>query len=72
MTQTQTDYPYIRAWGKFMGSHQYYINDEIARAKNDEAPQDAIYKRDGRWITFRQITSTTTREVIEQMIEHYR
>lgn len=36
-----TDYPFIRAYGRIMGSYQYYIDDEVRRAREDGAPQDA-------------------------------
>lgn len=39
------DYPYIRAWGHLMGSGTHYIEDEVRRAKLDQAPQDVIYWR---------------------------
>jgi hypothetical protein len=39
------DYPAIRAWGKLMGSYSYYIENEVALARANKAPQDAIYRR---------------------------
>lgn len=39
------NYKYIRVWCYCMGSYNYYIKDEIARAQNTNAPTDAIYER---------------------------
>lgn len=36
-------YPYIQAWGTNLRSFQSFINAEKARAKKDNAPEDAIY-----------------------------
>jgi hypothetical protein len=52
-------YPFIRLWGKEMGSFPYYINDQIARATEDRAPYNAIYRRDdGVWRTVDDIEGT--------------
>ena len=55
------DYEWIRKWGRFLGSYKYYIDDEVARARADHAPQNAIYKHDGKWYTTDSIISQTTR-----------
>jgi hypothetical protein len=60
MTKKQ-DYPYIRAWGRMMGSMPYYIEDRVAEARKDRAPQDATYKKDGTWLTVDGITNEETR-----------
>jgi len=38
-------YHYIRAWGEHMGSYPYYINDQIAKARTQGAPENAIYEK---------------------------
>ncbi len=35
------DYPWIVAWGAYLGSSVDCVHDEIARARRDEAPLDA-------------------------------
>jgi len=37
-------YPYITAWGQYMGSKAYFIEDQIALARAEGAPARAIYK----------------------------
>ena len=42
----QVDHPYIRAWGRDGSSH-HYIQQEVEKARQMQAPQDAIHERDG-------------------------
>lgn len=59
------NYRYIQAWGEMMGSREYYISQQITEAKDDEAPENAIYKREqGSWETFDKVTN---KEAIAQM-----
>ena len=62
------DYVLIRAWGQYMGSYSYYIRDQIAIAKEDNAPGNAIYKNedDGTWVTVDKLNSIT-RTSVERM-----
>jgi hypothetical protein len=54
------EYLMIRAWGKYMGSYAYYIRDQIATAKEDKAPTNAIYKKDdGTWATIEDVKGPT-------------
>lgn len=63
-----TEYPFIDIWGRMLGSQAYYIADEKARAKADNAPQTAIYKRqDGSWATVNDISSAHTKHQVEQL-----
>jgi hypothetical protein len=56
------DYPFIRAWGRLMGSYNYYIRDQVQQARDDHAPANAVYRReDGTWATTDDITPATTR-----------
>ena len=62
------DYPYIRAWGRLLGSFDYYIEDQIAEAKRDRAPYDAIFKTgEEDWSTFSELLETADPVVIEQV-----
>lgn len=66
------DYPWIRAWGKFMCSRDWYIQQEVTRAREDNAPENAIYEKSdpgtlGRthsWATTDDITSIPTRHAL--------
>ena len=59
---TSNDYPFIRAWGRIMGSHRDYIDHQVELAREDQAPPDAIYRRDdGTWATTDEILRSDTR-----------
>lgn len=65
-----TKYSYIRAWGKFMSSTKDYIEQEVAIAAADDAPEDAIWKKqDGTWATYRDITSESTKEEVDKCLK---
>jgi len=73
MTKTQ-DYPYLRAWCRHMGSHQYYTDMQLERAREENAPVTAIYRDvddEGKshWHTFESISREDTRETIRKMVE---
>jgi len=45
-------YKYIYAWGRYMDSMDYYIQDQMDAAEKDNAPENAIFKgKDGMWVT---------------------
>jgi len=37
-------YPYIRAWGTYMGSDATYIDRQKEEAEEENAPNDVYYK----------------------------
>jgi hypothetical protein len=44
--------PYVTAWGRYLGSRDYYIEEQVAQAVVDGAPKDAIFKdTEGVWHT---------------------
>ena len=55
------DYPFIRAWGKMMGSFDYYIQEQVGMARHDRAPETAIFKREDGWATIDSVTDPHTR-----------
>lgn len=68
------DYPFIRAWHKTSGSFDYYIENLVARARSENAPQTAIYRdNEGKWHTFDDIKIPATWERIADYVnKHYR
>lgn len=65
-----SDYRYIRAWGKLLGSYPYYIESQIEQARADKAPDTAIYRRDdGTWQTFENIADETTKAYVKAYAE---
>jgi hypothetical protein len=65
-TEKSLDYPYIRLWGKMLGSMPYYINDQVRRARKDGAPQNATFfsTDEQRWQTTDDITANQTRRIL--------
>ena len=59
------DYRAIAAWGKHLQSFLYFIKLEQERASSDGAPINAIYKRDGVWVTTDEIVDHELRAKIE-------
>jgi hypothetical protein len=47
-----TDYKGIKLWGEHLGSFEYYIESEQARAAHVQAPVDALYydPNEDKWI----------------------
>lgn len=67
------DYKHIKAWGKMMGSFPYYIKEQQAKAAQENAPLDAIYKShdaelEQPWRRHSQIQNENTREEIDRII----
>ena len=63
------DYLYIRAWGKMLGSFPCYIDREVEKARQSQAPQTAIYQRDnGSWATFGSVNSGDTRDAVQTLV----
>ena len=63
-------YEHIVLWGRYLGSADYYINDQILLAAKDKAPENAIYKdNDGKWHTFDDVVNPRTLAWFKQMLE---
>jgi len=58
------EYVCIAAWGRRMGSFNYYITAEQKKAAADEAPITAIYERDGVWSVAEDIRDPAHRKAI--------
>jgi hypothetical protein len=67
--QKQNKYPYIQAWGKYMGSQEYYILDQMKKAEKDGAPNDAYYKSSetGTWVTYAE-----SGERMQKLLDDYK
>lgn len=65
-----TDYKYIRAWGKMLGSFPSFIDNEVRRACEENAPATAIHKKaSGEWATFEGIASQETKDRIAELVD---
>jgi hypothetical protein len=67
MTSPKDEYPYIVLWGRYLGSYDYYIEQEVAQAKKDNAPKNATFTDStGRWHTFDEVKNPSTIEWFAQ------
>lgn len=58
--EKEPKYKYIRAWGMFMHSEAYWINAQVQKAIEDNAPEDAIYQHaGGGWMRFSELQQGT-------------
>jgi len=51
------DYPYVRAWGHYMGTPDLHVRDALHDARDSTAPADAVYRsfNTHEWITIGEI-----------------
>jgi hypothetical protein len=55
-----SDYKALAAWGRLMQSFPYYITQQQEQAAADNAPVDAIYKRDNEWHRLSEVAHPLT------------
>lgn len=70
------EYAHIKAWGRFMGSARWYVEEEVEAARAERAPADAIFRRSGpggvntkQWASYGGVTNQSTRRAIEAIFE---
>lgn len=72
-----TGYPYIKAWGKKMGSPVVFVERQIGRAKAAGAPSEAIFERynddgpTGKWATVSTVVDPMLREELHRWAQDY-
>lgn len=54
-------YHHILAWGKFLGFTPATISSILLEAETDKAPENAIQKVDGKWLTVDDIENESNR-----------
>ncbi len=65
----KVDYPFLRAWGRMMGSYPYFVDEQVERARKEQAPSDAIYRdMQGRWARYSEIRSFMTRSALDGIL----
>ena len=61
-------YHYIVAWGLLMMSLGYYVSAQVEKARREDAPDDAIYKAEKKWVCFSAVECDHTRNQVESYI----
>ena len=67
------EYPYIWAWGRLLGSFKPYIKGQVANAKADNAPADAIYWDEGqrRWHRWSEMSDDNdNKRVVKEWVDN--
>jgi hypothetical protein len=71
-----SDYKHIAAWGKYLGSDKWFIEDEQRKAAEQGAPINAIYAKSGpggvptgEWSTADTIANPSTMDIINKWAE---
>lgn len=65
-----SEYIYLRAWCRLLGSFPTFTECEVARAKADNAPKTAVYRKsDGAWAIFEEIQSEDTKRVVQIIVD---
>lgn len=68
MAEQKLKYPYIRAWGEWIGSYDYYIRDQQALAEREAAPATAIYKGEDGWKTVEDVQNPDLRLQLDERV----
>jgi hypothetical protein len=63
-----TAYPYIVAWGKWLGFTPATVLGYLEQAEADGAPLDATQKIDGVWLRLDDIMNDTNRKRVESLV----
>ena len=72
MSIFDSKYQLIRIWGQDIGSFDYFIENEQAKAESDNAPLEAIYQRDGYWVTIHDVQNDgRKRTILGKLLEYY-
>lgn len=73
MDEARAKYKAIRAWGMYMGSFDWYIDQEVSKAAAQNAPKDAIFRRvgaDGKFAGWAVVDDIKSPD-IKIAVEHY-
>jgi len=69
MIKNNKDYSIIKAWNTHTQSSNYWILAQSELARKENAPENAIYKREGVWRTLDQCTN---KELVKRVKEYAR
>lgn len=62
-------YKYLWAWDRMMRSTYGWSERKQLEAKEDNAPEDAVYKdTDGNWHRFRDVKSEETKKIVQSIV----
>lgn len=60
----EAQYRHLEAWGRMLGSMDYYIRDQQSLAATEKAPLHAVFRKDdGKWVTIEDCRQETQAEI---------
>ena len=69
-SKVTVDYPYMRAWCHFVGYHRSFVQSQLGRARELNAPQDVLEENGpGQWLSLSDLPSQTAREYLETVVQ---
>jgi len=72
MSIFNSKYQAIRIWGQHVGSFDYFIENEQAKAEAEDAPLDALYKEGNTWVTIVHLRNKNNQSaVISKLLDYY-
>jgi hypothetical protein len=61
-------YPYIVAWGKWLGFTPEVVLKYVTLAESENAPEDSIQKTEGKWVRIGDVVNDTNRNRVEGLV----
>ena len=61
-------YWYIRAWGCMMSSNEEWVQDRVELARQEDAPDSAIYKGHDGWHVLEQVGGSERRICLTNLV----
>lgn len=66
-------YLYVLAWGKYVERPQQEIEERLACAHKEHAPERALWRRsDGTWATYDELRNAKDRRVVQAIVDSYK
>lgn len=63
------DYLYIRAWSNLIHPESsYFLDVNLSEARKYDAPQDALFRIDDRWICYNDITNKYIKRALDKLL----
>ncbi len=67
-----TEYKYVRAWGDFTQANTINIERQMKKAAEEEAPLDAIRRRDGdSWMLVSELDNDEVVTILNNRVKQY-
>jgi len=65
-------YAEVVAHNRMMGSYEYYVSAMVIKAIESNAPEGAVYEKDGAWVTIDQVNNQEWAKEVRRIAEDIR